>query len=343
MADHRSGGTTEPWAPSADDVVTLERLREIVRLAPIGIGIVDRQGHTVLTNDALCTMLGYTPEDFAALAFEVFTHPDDVDRNLELFDEMMAGKRDRFRMDKRFFHKEGHVVWGRLLVSLLREGDGEPCLAIGLLQDITEEKRLRQELERLAFHDPLTDLPNRRLFQDRIDHHLKRSRRTGDGFGAVLFVDVDDFKTLNDTLGHQAGDEVLQTIARRVAACLRPGDTPARLGGDEFAVLVEAIADPDDAFNVAERLRTELSQVLPVAGHSVIPSVSIGISILTREHDVERALREADLAMYRAKTTDGLAISMFTPELFEAALRKFEESGLGRPLLHAVPDDVDSA
>lgn len=334
---------TPPADVSADDAVTLERLREIVRLAPIGIGIVDREGRTVLTNDALSTMLGYTPEEFATISFMEYSHPEDLARNLVLFDEMMAGQRDRFRMDKRFCHKDGRVVWGRLLVSLLREGDGEPSLAIGLLQDITEEKRLRQELEYLAFHDSLTELANRRLFQDRIDHHLKRSRRTEEGYGAVLFIDVDDFKTLNDTLGHQAGDEVLQTIAQRVVACLRPGDTSGRLGGDEFAVLVEAIDDPDDAFNIAERLRTELTQPLAVAARSVVPSVSIGISVLTKDHDVERALREADLAMYRAKSTDGLAIAMFTAEMFEAALRKLEASGFGRPLLQAVPDEVDSA
>ncbi len=326
-----------PRSLSGEDVATLERLREIVRLAPIGIGIVDREGHTVLTNDALCEMLGYTPEEFATLSFEDFTHPDDVQRNLELFDEMMAGQRDSFRMEKRFFHKDGHVVWGRLLVSLLREDDGDPSLAIGLLQDITEEKRLRQELERLAFHDPLTGLPNRRRFQDCIDEYLAHARSGEATTGAVLFVDVDDFKTLNDTLGHQAGDEVLQAIAQRLTGSLRPADTASRLGGDEFAILLDDIHDPPDALQVAERIQRAVTQPLPVADRIVLPDVSIGIAILTPDHDVEQALREADLAMYRAKTSEDDGIATYTPELLEEALHKLEDGAFGRPHLSSVP------
>ena len=348
MSDQRTGPVDPPDDAGASDdaprqtadLTTLARLKEIVRLAPIGIGIVDREGRASLTNDALSRMLGYTPEEFAALSFEVFTHPDDIGRNIELFDELMAGERDAFEMDKRFIHKEGHIVWGRLLVSLLREGDGEPSHAIGLLQDITEERRLRDELERLAFLDPLTELANRRMFTDRLDHHLRRGRRDEGQLGSLLFADLDDFKTLNDTLGHQAGDDVLRAVAQRIAGCLRPGDTASRLGGDEFAVLVEDVSDPVAVWQVAERIRARIVEPLKVVDRLVTPGVSLGITVLSREHDADRALSEADLAMYRAKTREG-HIAAFTPELYEAALQRLEDTAIGRWVLAPVPDEVD--
>ena len=327
---------------SVDDLESLSRLKEIVRLAPIGIGIVDRQGRASLTNDALSSMLGYTPAELAELPFEVFTHPDDIARNNELFDQLMTGERDTFEMDKRFIHKEGHVVWGRLLVSLLREGNGEPSHAIGLLQDITEEKRLRDELERLASLDPLTELPNRRVFADRVDHHLRRARRDGGQLGAVLFADLDDFKTLNDTLGHQAGDDVLRAVAQRIASCLRPGDTASRFGGDEFAILLEDPLDHEAVRKVAERIRTRIVDPLKVVDRLVTPSVSLGITRLTREHDADRALSEADLAMYHGKGRED-HIAEFTSELYDTALRRLEGPAVGRPSLASVRDEVDEA
>lgn len=315
----------------AGEVATPERLAEIVRLAPIGIGIVDREGHTILTNEALSVMLGYSPEEFAELTFRAFSHPGDLDRNNQLFDEMFAGERDHFEMDKRFFHKDGHVVWGRLQVSLLREGDGEPMFAIGMLQDVTEEKRLQSELERMAFEDPLTGLANRRLFLDRVEHQRQRGGRRDGALGAVLFVDVDDFKTLNDTLGHQAGDEVLIAMAERITGCLRPGDTAARLGGDEFAVLLEEVEDMDAALAVAGRLQTAIEAHLTVADRTVAPAASIGVALLREDHDADRVLRDADLAMYRAKSTGPGRIAAFTPDLLDEAMRRLERGTIGRP------------
>lgn len=326
----------------ADWAATPERLAEIVRLAPIGIGIVDREGHTILTNDALRGVLGYSREEFAQVTFRTYSHPDDIERNDQLFAEMFAGVRDHFEMDKRFFHKDGHIVWGRLQVSLLREGDDEPMFAIGMLQDVAEEKRLQAELQRLAFEDPLTGLANRRLFLDRVEHQLQRGRRTGGPLGAVLFADVDDFKTLNDTLGHQAGDEVLIAMAERVTGCLRPGDTAARLGGDEFAVLLEEVEDMDHAVTISERLRTAIEAPLTVADRIVAPSASIGVALLSEGHDPDRVLRDADLAMYRAKSMGSGQIAAFTPVLLDEALRRMEQGTVSRPVDEAVGLSADS-
>jgi diguanylate cyclase (GGDEF)-like protein/PAS domain S-box-containing protein len=313
----------------SSEVATTERLAEIVRLAPIGLGIVDREGCTILSNEALSGMLGYTAREFTELPFQTYTHPDDIDRNDRLFAEMFAGVRDHFEMDKRFFHRDGHVVWGRLQVSVLREGAGDRMFAIGMLQDITEQKRLQDDLHRLAFEDPLTGLANRRLFQDRIEQQLKRGARRDGPLGAVLFADVDDFKTLNDTLGHQAGDDVLAALGGRVQRCLRPGDTAARLGGDEFAVLLEDVRDMDHALAVARRLKEAIEEPLTVADRVLRPAASIGVALLAADHNADRVLRDADLAMYQAKSMGSGEIAPFTPELLEAALRRLEEGSLG--------------
>jgi diguanylate cyclase (GGDEF)-like protein/PAS domain S-box-containing protein len=296
--------TPRAWSlHEPSDPVMERRLREIVRLAPIGIGIVDMAGHTVLTNGALSAMLGYSADEFATKTFDEFTHPGDIERNERLFARMVAGEIDAFDMDKRFIHRDGHVVWGRLQVSLLRDDSDGPAYAIGMVLDVTEEKRLRDELERLAFEDPLTGLANRRLFHDRVEHLLVHGHRQGSPVrGAVLFADLDDFKLVNDTFGHEAGDRLLVVVAERVRACLRPGDTGGRLGGDEFALLVEDVATQRDAHAVAQRLRSAIAQPVALGERSVTPSASIGVALLADCADSDEVLHAADVAMYVAKS-----------------------------------------
>ena len=316
-------GTPRVW--SLDEPADLrmeERLRAIVRLAPIGIGIVDLDGHTVLSNDALCAMLGYTADEFADVTFETFTHPGDVARNDELFAEMVAGRSERFDMDKRYIHGDGHVVWGRLQVSLLRDADGAPAYAIGMVEDVTEEKRLRAELERLAYQDALTGLPNRRLFHDRVEQQVRRGDRAGVSVvGAVLFADLDDFKLVNDSLGHHTGDELIRIIADRVAGDLRPGDTGGRLGGDEFAVLVEDVVEPGEALSIGHRLRRSITRPVQLAGRTITPSVSIGLAMLADCSDIDEVLRAADVAMYHAKALGKDRVVPYTPELSAGVAR----------------------
>lgn len=334
--DHDAGairGTPRAWSLDEPADLTMEaRLRAIVRLAPIGIGIVDLGGHTVLSNDALCAMLGYSPDEFADVTFDTFTHPGDVARNDELFAEMVAGRSEHFEMDKRFIHKAGHVVWGRLQVSLLRDAADAPAYAIGMLQDVTEEKRLRDELERLAYQDPLTGLPNRRLFHDRVEHQMRRGDRSGTELrGAVLFADLDDFKLVNDSLGHHTGDELIQIIADRVAGSLRPGDTGGRLGGDEFAVLIDGVVDRDEALAIGHRLRSSITRPVQLSGRTITPSVSIGLAMLADCSDIDEVLRAADLAMYRAKELGKDRVVAYTSDLSNAVARWLD---VDAPRLH---------
>jgi diguanylate cyclase (GGDEF)-like protein/PAS domain S-box-containing protein len=424
-------------------------LARIISLAPIGVGLVDARGRAVLTNDALRVMLGYSEQEFAELHFREFTHPEDIDRNDELFARLMSGSIDRFDMDKRFFHRDGHVVWGRLLVAAMAS-EGSERLAIGLLQDVTEEKRLQaelaaaeasyrqmveqvpavvyvgdadpmtpasyisprlehllgftpeqwcatpgmwrdrlheddrdevlegvtahldsgasgpltltyrmwhadgslvwvrdqctfrhddegnlhqrgvlvdvtrekqleEELEHLAFHDPLTKLANLRLFRLRVDDRLRRRRPVS---GAVLFVDLDDFKPINDRYGHGVGDRLLVEAARRVRVSLRDADTAGRLGGDEFAVLLDEVADLDQALAVAERIRLRLTEhyELGVEGGPVRVGASVGVTMLIAGEDFDEVLRAADLAMYAAKDAGKAQVCSFEPSMLEAAL-----------------------
>jgi diguanylate cyclase (GGDEF)-like protein/PAS domain S-box-containing protein len=434
------------------------RLETIFELAPVGFGIVGLDGHTSMTNEVLRDSLGYSPEEFAAMPFAEFTHPDDVQRNLDLFAQMAAGEIDHFHMEKRFIRKDDGILWVDLTASLVRDVDGNPDYLIGTTQDISERKRLESDLrvaeeryrllvervpavvyvaepgadgpwpyvspqiegmlgftaqewladpemwfrqvhpddqeialgeeerilrggtgggifsatyrlrhrngttvwvrddaimlrdheghatfhgvlvdvtrekhleERLehqAFHDPLTALPNRQLFHDRVGHALER-RHTGQV--AVLFIDLDDFKTVNDSFGHDCGDEVLVAAAHRLQSCARAGDTVARLGGDEFALLVDDVT-ASQVTAVADRVLDALSEPpVEFSGHSTILGASIGIAVAGPGETSETLLRNADLAMYEAKLEGRSRHVIYEPVMHTKVVNRFRlESAL---------------
>ena len=203
---------------------------------------------------------------------------------------------------------DGGVRWVSTTKLPLRDSEGNIVGTFGISRDITLRKQAEEQLERQAFHDPLTGLPNRVLFMSRLEHLFRRARRSsGTLYFAVLYLDLDRFKIVNDTLGHQAGDELLVEITRRLERCVRPSDTLARFGGDEFTVLLEDIASSADATAVAERIHDELTAPIEVHGHEVRSSVSLGIALASAGYErPEDMLRDADTAMYRAKA-DGRA------------------------------------
>ena len=207
---------------------------------------------------------------------------------------------------------------------------------LSILHDVTERKQLEQQLAHQAFHDPLTNLANRVLFRDRVEHALQRAIRGG-GTPAVLFIDLDNFKAVNDGLGHSAGDWLLIEVASRLQLCLRPADTVARLGGDEFAVLLD-----DEAANaeeIAERILQQFRHPFTVQGTDIVVTMSIGIASLLPGQGADDVLRNADLALYRAKGEGKACVASFEPEMHVAALRRLE---LEAELRRAIDGDADA-
>ena len=451
-----------PPKEAVGSAARVHRLETIFELAPVGIGIVDLDGHTTLTNEVLRRLLGYSAEEFAAIPFAEFTHPDDVQANLVLFARLVDGEIDNFELEKRFIRKDGGTLWADLTVSLVRDVGGKPDYAIGMTQDIsdrkrleselgaaeelyrllvervpavvyaaepgatgrwhyvssqieamlgfsaeewmadpglwlqqlhpqdregaladeerflksgegtrsfsdtyrlrhrngatvwvrddamvlwdheghatwhgvlvdvTPEKRLEERLEHQAFHDALTGIPNRKLFQDRVGHALDQRQA---GQVAVLFIDLDNFKIVNDSFGHASGDQVIVAVAKRLQSCARSGDTAARVGGDEFALLVENVTAAQ-VTALADRVIDAVSAAkVEISGHAVTVGASVGIAIAGPGESTETLLRNADLAMYEAKLQGGDRYVHYEPTMHETVVDRFR---LEDALQHAI-------
>jgi diguanylate cyclase (GGDEF)-like protein/PAS domain S-box-containing protein len=293
----------------ASEVDALKMSRTIFQKAPIGIvRVLAPEGRMVEANPAFERMLGYSAAELAVMSFAEYTHPDDVDENMELFRSLMAGERESYQMEKRSFHRDGNMIWTQVNTALERDPDGRPLFAVSMLEDITERKRAEEELrcqaelnEHQAMHDALTGLPNRTLFRDRIVQAILAAQREGDSV-AVMMIDLDRFKEVNDSLGHDAGDMLLQEVARRLEGSLRASDTIARLGGDEFGVLLPRQCSPEDVRRVIERISATLA--LPVVLDELPLAIegSLGVAMYP-DHgtNVDTLLQRADMAMYTAK------------------------------------------
>jgi PAS domain S-box-containing protein len=215
--------------------------RPSTRTPRAGIALIDTAGRPFDVNPACCRILGYAAETLSTLTFRHISHPEDRDTDVELFAELLSGQRDEYVVVKGYLRPDEQVVWVRVTVTAVRREDRTLTFAVAMFDDISEHRRIEDELRRQAMHDPLTGLPNRTLLMDRLQHALAHSRRTGELI-ALLFLDLDGFKKINDRHGHTAGDAVLVEVAQRLTAETRDSDTLARLGGDEFVVLCEGAA-----------------------------------------------------------------------------------------------------
>jgi diguanylate cyclase (GGDEF)-like protein/PAS domain S-box-containing protein len=269
------------------------------------LATISLDGRFTLLNPAWEQLLGWTREDLQAGPIEQFMHPEDVERTLAL---MRPGMHEREQLESftnRYRHRDG--TWHWLLWSARRDGD----TWYAAVKDVTD----RLWLERQALHDPLTTLPNRVLLMDRTCQALTRLHRSN-SMVALLFIDLDKFKAVNDNLGHDVGDQLLVGIAERLAELMRDSDTVARLGGDEFVVLAEDIASEEEAMALAERVLEALERPFPVAKAEVAMLASVGVAVsASPDADPEAMLREADLAMYRAKAAGGRRLEVFDDSL----------------------------
>src|ERR687897_2279205 len=437
-----------------------QRFRGSFERAATGMALVGTDGRFLRVNRSLCEILGYTERELLGKTFQEIPHPDDLEVDLEHLRRLLAGEIRTYQTEKRYLHKDGHVVWALLSISIVHDEEDEPLYFISQIQDVserkkvekviieseerfrslvqnssdiitilgadgtvhyvspavekvtgykpeeqqgtnafgsvhpddteqalntfaevlkrpglhpplefrvphkdgswrylehvvnnlvddpavrgvvvnswdlTEHKALVEQLSYQAFHDLLTGLPNRALFMDRLEHTLTRAKRRG-SMVAVLFTDLDNFKVINDSLGHKAGDQLLIAVAERPKTCLRPEDTAARLGGDEFTILVEDIASVGEVVQIAERIADILRPPFVLEEQEVFTTVSTGLALngTAREQPAD-LLRHADLAMYRAKLRGKARYEVFEPSMDAKAVeRLILETGLRRALV----------
>lgn len=277
-------------------------LSAVFDFAAIGIALVADNGVPFEVNAACCRILGYRPEQLTSMSCAQLTHPEDVTVEWRLNEELRRGERDDYQIDKRYLRADGEIVWAGLTVSAVRRHDGALWFAVVMIEDITERRRLADDLRRQALTDPLTGLGNRTLLDDRLAHALARAARTGALLG-LLFVDLDGFKKINDRHGHAAGDHVLREIGLRLTEAARHSDTVARVGGDEFVLLCEGLRDEQEAADVAARIRQTVARpvLLGTAEYTLGASVGVAFPQPGDSSDGQALLKRADAAMYKAK------------------------------------------
>lgn len=298
------------------------RLRITAEHAPIGIALVSTQGAILDANDALCRLLGYSHDELTARTFRDITHPDHRADDAAQVDALVAGEAETYRVEKAYLTRDGREVWAQLSVTLVRDETGAPQYFISMVEDISAQREAATALDHRASHDHLTGLPNRTLLLERTDAALARAgwRR---GQVALLFCDLDEFKLINDSRGHAAGDAVLVETASRLSQCVRTGDTAARLGGDEFVVLCEGLTGRTEAETVAQRLTDALTEPMARAG-GITMTVSIGVAFAEPGMTGAELLRNADAAMHLAKTSGRDRFALFTPHLVEQATERLD-------------------
>ncbi len=304
---------------SAGEVV--RRYRTLIEQLPLVVYVdeLDSISSNIFTSRQIEPMLGYSVDEWATDAelFSRLLHPEDRERVLAAHAHT-HDTHEPLSLEYRLIARDGRVVHLRDEGVIVLDDHGRPLYLQGYLLDITREREAEQQLRQLALYDPLTGLANRANFHERLRHAIKLRHEAGHATG-LLYIDLDDFKGINDRWGHDLGDEVLHEIGRRIQQSVRPGDTAARLGGDEFAVVLTESVTPEEAVGVAERLLAEISKPLDSGSGSLFTTASIGIAFGS---DDETLLREADIAMYRAKGHAELGYAFFDSQLDRVAVER---------------------
>jgi diguanylate cyclase (GGDEF)-like protein/PAS domain S-box-containing protein len=309
-----------------------ERFRSLVQNGFDLVTVGDAKGTITYDSPAVERIFGYTTTERVGHAVFEYIHPDDHDRARDILARVLDAPRVLFRLEARCCRKDGEWRWIEVGVTNLLD-DPSVCGIVANQRDITERRAFQEQLTHQAYHDALTKLPNRALFQSRLDVALARASRRQNTI-AVLFVDLDRFKVINDSLGHETGDELLVAVAERLSHAVRGEDTVARMSGDEFTVLLEEVEDETEAARVARRIIDDIRQPIDLGGHQVFVGASVGIALSHNGEDrAEDLLRDADLAMYRAKERGRSRYEVFETTMgARARLRLDLEAELRRAL-----------
>jgi diguanylate cyclase (GGDEF)-like protein/PAS domain S-box-containing protein len=301
------------------------RFRSLVAHSSDLITVLAADGTVTYQSPSIERLLGYSTDEIEGTRFDRLLRDSDRPRLARILTGLPDAAPETHAIECSLRHRDG--TWLQFEVQQTNLLHDEHVRGIVLnSRDVSEQKAFEDQLAHQAFHDPVTNLANRALFADRVQHSLTRMQRGGPSV-AVVFIDLDDFKTVNDSLGHAAGDFVLQEVASRLEATVRPTDTVARFGGDEFAVLLDGIVDTQEAADVAERVLRSLDRHLEIDGKEVFPRASVGICIADRELDIpaaEELLRNADVAMYMAKRDSKGGYRLFEPKMHERVVERLE-------------------
>lgn len=302
--------TLENLRITADSLFTNQQALEIserqfrtsFETAAIGMALVGIDGNWLKVNQSLCHILGYSRNELLKLTFQNITHPDDLELDLNHVKELLGGICNHYQIEKRYFNKKGHIVWANLSVSIVRDDKGNPIHFVAQIEDITLKKSYQDEMNYHAQFDSLTGLPNRRTLMERMEHARLRAKLNSH-YMVVLFIDIDYFKSINDTYGHDFGDMVLLEVSQNLSSCLRVTNTLGRLGGDEFVVILSDINTKNDVENILQKIVSRFSEPLTLNSINIKVSLSIGATIYNTEKDqsITELLKSADIALYEVK------------------------------------------
>jgi diguanylate cyclase (GGDEF)-like protein/PAS domain S-box-containing protein len=310
-----------------------DRFHLIFNQAAVGLAHVGLDGRWLRVNQKLCAITGYSEQELLNLRFQQHTHPDDLITDLEQIQHLLSGDIQNYSKEKRYIHKDGHFLWVNLNVSLVRDDAGQPKYLISVIEEISQRKRVEGELQHLAHYDALTGLPNRSLLQYRLAQAIAHAKRSGQQM-AVIVIDIDHFNHINDSLGQDAGDQILIEIGRRLCSGMRDGDTVARQGGDDFIMVLSDVTDEESVMLSTSHMLAELGRPLPIQEHVIYPTGSIGISLYPKDgEDSHTLLKNAESAMYQAQNAGGNNFQFYAQEMNASTLDRLKlEAGLRRAL-----------
>ncbi|MBE9059875.1 bifunctional diguanylate cyclase/phosphodiesterase [cf. Phormidesmis sp. LEGE 11477] len=308
-------------SPASASSLNTKALKQIFKLSPIGMTVLDLNGRFLSANRSFCEAVGYAEEELVSRSFTRLTHPDDVSVLKALSEQLLSGERQYFQIETRHWTKQEKPLTVCSTVTLIHDSQQRSICFLLQVVDLTEQKWMEAQLRHRAFYDGLTGLANRALFVDKVEQAVAWLEHSGSVQCAVLLLDIDRFKVINDSLGHSIGDQLLTALSGRLKACIRQYDTLARLGGDEFAILLEEIDGLDETIKVCDRIHDTLKCPFQIGSYEVFANISIGVACSDAGYEQSSdLLRNADTALYHAKGQGGGCYATFDRTMHERAV-----------------------